>query len=81
MNGVKMDLRPPVHRSWLRLDGIILRPGETFSYWRLIGKPSRRKGYKEGMVLFLGRIGGDIGGGWKERTRRGRSPWSPTTPS
>lgn len=46
-----------------RLDGIVLRPGETFSYWRLIGKPSRRKGYREGMVLFLGRIGGDIGGG------------------
>ena len=35
-----------------RLDGIILHPGETFSYWRLIGKPTRRKGYQEGMVLF-----------------------------
>ena len=46
-----------------KLDGIILRPGETFSYWRLIGKPSRRKGYQEGMVLFLGRIGSDVGGG------------------
>lgn len=46
-----------------RLDGIVLHPGETFSYWRLIGKPSRRKGYREGMVLFLGQIGGDIGGG------------------
>ena len=46
-----------------RLDGLILAPGETFSYWRLIGKPTRRKGYKEGMVLFLGRIGSDVGGG------------------
>lgn len=46
-----------------RLDGVLLYPGETFSYWRLIGRPSRRKGYREGMVLFLGRIGGDIGGG------------------
>ena len=45
------------------LAGLVLDPGETFSYWKLIGKPSRRKGYKEGMVLFLGRIGGDIGGG------------------
>ena len=34
-----------------RLDGIVLAPGETFSYWKLIGKPSRRKGYLEGMVL------------------------------
>ena len=46
-----------------KLDGIVIFPGETFSYWRLIGKPSRRKGYREGMVLFLGRIGGDVGGG------------------
>lgn len=46
-----------------RLDGILLFPGETFSYWRLIGKPTPRKGYREGMVLFLGRIGGDVGGG------------------
>lgn len=45
------------------LDGLVLHPGETFSYWKLIGKPSYRKGYREGMVLFLGRIGGDIGGG------------------
>lgn len=46
-----------------RLNGLILSPGETFSYWKLIGKPSYRKGYREGMVLFLGQIGGDIGGG------------------
>jgi vancomycin resistance protein VanW len=46
-----------------RMDGLVLAPGETFSYWRLIGKPSRRKGYREGMVLYLGRIGSDIGGG------------------
>ena len=46
-----------------KMDGLILHPGETFSYWKLIGKPSKRKGYREGMVLFLGKIGGDIGGG------------------
>lgn len=46
-----------------RLDGIVLAPGETFSYWKLIGKPSRRNGYLEGMVLFLGQIGSDVGGG------------------
>ena len=45
------------------LDGLVLHPGETFSYWKLIGKPTRRKGYREGMVLFLGQIGSDVGGG------------------
>ena len=37
-----------------RLDGLILYPGETFSYWKRIGKPTARKGYKEGMVLSAG---------------------------
>lgn len=46
-----------------KLDGVVLYPGETFSYWRLVGKPTREKGYLEGMVLFLGRIGSDVGGG------------------
>lgn len=46
-----------------RLDGILLFPGETFRYWRIIGKPTRKKGYLDGMVLFLGQIGSDVGGG------------------
>ena len=37
-----------------RINGIIVNPGETFSYWRLIGKPAKRKGYVDGMVLFYG---------------------------
>ncbi len=39
-----------------RLDGVVVRPSETFSYWRLIGKPTRRKGYVEGMLLSHGRL-------------------------
>lgn len=46
-----------------RVDGIALYPGETFSYWRTIGKPTARKGYVEGMVLFYGTFRSGIGGG------------------
>jgi len=46
-----------------RTNGIIVRPGETFSYWRLIGKPTKRKGFVEGMVLFYGGFRPGIGGG------------------
>ena len=46
-----------------KLNGLLIRPGETFSYWKMIGKPTRKKGYQDGMVLFLGRIGTDVGGG------------------
>lgn len=45
------------------VDGIILRPGEIFSYWRLIGKPSVRKGYREGMILVNGGVQPGVGGG------------------
>jgi len=46
-----------------RLNGIVLRPGETFSYWKLIGNPTRSKGYKEGMILFYGGFTSGTGGG------------------
>ncbi len=46
-----------------KLNGVVLRPGESFSYWRLIGKPTRRKGYLPGMVLQNGRYYAGIGGG------------------
>ena len=52
----------------VRLDGILLRPGETLSFWRLVGRPTRRKGYLDGMVLFLGRVGYDVGGGLCQMT-------------
>lgn len=46
-----------------RINGIVIRPGETFSYWKLIGKPTRRKGYLEGMLLSHGRVLSGVGGG------------------
>ena len=46
-----------------KLNTVILRPGEVFSYWRLIGKPSRRKGYVDGMILQNGTFHAGTGGG------------------
>jgi vancomycin resistance protein VanW len=46
-----------------RLDGIVLYPGETLSFWRLVGRPTRRRGYLEGMVLCEGRVVPGVGGG------------------
>ena len=34
-----------------RLNGIVIRPGQTFSFWKLIGRPTRRKGYVDGLVI------------------------------
>lgn len=46
-----------------RVNGIIINPQETFSYWKHIGKPTRKKGYVDGMVLFYGRFKEGVGGG------------------
>jgi len=46
-----------------RVSGIVIHPGEVFSYWKLIGKPSRRRGYVEGMILRNGGFTAGVGGG------------------
>lgn len=46
-----------------KLDGLIIKPGETFSYWRLIGEPKLRDGYLPGMILDQGKFKAGIGGG------------------
>lgn len=46
-----------------RIHKIIIKPGEIFSYWKLIGKPDKSKGYLEGMVLFNGGFKPGVGGG------------------
>ena len=45
------------------LDGLVLLPGETLSYWRAIGRPTAQKGYQNGMVLHSGSFSAGIGGG------------------
>ena len=46
-----------------KLNSLILEPGETFSYWRQIGDPTKKKGYVEGMLLRDGVVHPGIGGG------------------
>ncbi|WP_210410503.1 VanW family protein [Oceanicola sp. D3] len=45
------------------IDGVLIRPGETFSFWRLVGRPTAARGFVEGMELSGGRARGGVGGG------------------
>ena len=45
------------------IDGMLIRPGETFSIWQRVGRPTARRGFLEGLVLHNGRIEKGIGGG------------------
>ncbi len=46
-----------------RINGIVIKPKETFSFWYLVGNPSKSRGYLKGLVLNQGEIGYDFGGG------------------
>lgn len=45
------------------LNGIMIRPGETFSVWHKVGRPTASKGYLEGLVLHQGQVTKGVGGG------------------
>lgn len=46
-----------------KLNKILIRPGETFSFWILVGNPTAKRGYKEGLTIKSGETSKDIGGG------------------
>ena len=46
-----------------RMDGILICPGEIFSFWQLVGKTTKEKGYIEGLQLSRGGVKTGVGGG------------------
>jgi vancomycin resistance protein VanW len=46
-----------------QVDGLLIRPGETFSFNKVVGNATRRKGYLKGMRLSNGQAKPGIGGG------------------
>ena len=46
-----------------KINGIIIHPGETFSYWKTIGPATKKRGYKEGLVIGSSGLTSGYGGG------------------
>lgn len=46
-----------------KVNGILIRPGEVFSFWKLVGCPSVAKGYREGVTISNSTPAPGIGGG------------------
>ena len=46
-----------------RVDGVVIGPGETLSFNRVVGNCTRRKGYVDGMKLSNGSADAGVGGG------------------
>lgn len=51
-----------------RLNGVLIRPGETFSFWHLVGNATARRGFKEGLTISGGGTTRGIGGGMCQMT-------------
>ena len=47
-----------------KINGLVIHPGETFSFWKTLGMPKVKDGYKEGLMIYGRRgLGKGIGGG------------------
>lgn len=51
-----------------KLDGLLIKPGETFSFWQIVGKCSKSKGYLEGVTISAGEVRPGIAGGMCQMT-------------
>lgn len=45
------------------LSGVVIKPGQTLSVWKLVGRPTASRGYLDGLVLNDGKIDKGVGGG------------------
>lgn len=46
-----------------KIDGIVVNPGEEFSFWSLVGSATKRKGYLEGLMIGNAKLLKGVGGG------------------
>ncbi len=46
-----------------KINLLVIQPGETFSFWRMVGDPTASRGFLPGLILQQGKIGVGVGGG------------------
>jgi len=46
-----------------KINGTLLRQGQVFSFWHLVGAPLKKKGYLDGLIISQGRADSGVGGG------------------
>ena len=67
LGNVRMDLQEnkAVNLSIAapKVDGVLIRPGETFSFWHLVGRTGTKNGYKMGLTISNGQASEGVGGG------------------
>jgi vancomycin resistance protein VanW len=46
-----------------KVETLIIRPNQVFSFWKIVGSPSKKNGYKKGRNIIKGKVSEEIGGG------------------
>lgn len=46
-----------------KINNIIIKPNETFSFWKIVGTCTRKKGYLDGLLIKSGIVDKGVGGG------------------
>ena len=67
LNGVDLRLQENKVTNILlacsKIDKIVIKPNETFSFWVTLGPTTRRRGYQEGLVIGRNGLRAGYGGG------------------
>ncbi len=45
------------------INNLVIQPGQVFSFWRLVGKPTAKKGYQKSRSIVQGKLVAETGGG------------------
>lgn len=65
--GIDMDLqyskKANIELASKMIDGIVIHPGEVFSFWQIVKKPTRGKGYQDGLIVTRKGFSKGVGGG------------------
>ena len=51
-----------------KINMLIIKPGEVFSFWKLVGSTTKRKGYKDGLTISKAQTSRGTGGGMCQAT-------------
>jgi len=52
-----------IEQAIKKLNNVIIEPNKVFSFWQIVGKPTYKKGYVNGMLLSNGQVVEGVGGG------------------
>ena len=67
LNGVDLQLQQNkvtnLRLAAEKINGLLIRPGETFSFWQTIGRPTAKKGYLDGLLIGKNSLHAGVGGG------------------